>query len=354
MGFTGLRSRGHSSCGHLNLNDRPAGFVRLGLAADSSWRRCAGPLAHDRDAVGVVTASRDALAVVADGQARLGGSVQQSTQRLRAEACLRALVIASWAIRSSSASTAGASRVGASFEGQVHGEVGLRADLAHVVGERRSEAVRGGHVAAQVEDRQPQVRDDRATARLRRSRSPCATMGSRVVEAMWSTTYPREATSWAMPSWISRASRCRSSAVAIVRISSKTRAVSRRMLWASTSRISADTVPESGAAIARGHGHADHPVADPQGQHDAVPGLAVAGRDDPLHRLHLRPALFDHRVVRHQHLLGADAAVAERHQDGALHLRRRRRCSCRRASRASSPSAGPPSRPSPGPPRAGA
>ncbi len=51
-----------------------------------------------------------------------------------------------------------------------------------------------------------------------------------------------------MPSWISRATRRRSSAVAIERTSSKTSAVSSRRLWSSTLGISSVTVSGSGLA----------------------------------------------------------------------------------------------------------
>ena len=119
-----------------------------------------------------------------------------------------------------------------------------------------------------------------------------------------------------MPSWISRARRCRSSAVAIVRISSKTSAVSRRRLCR-VDLVHQRRRRRRGRATLSEDDTATPIIRLPtrSGSTTRCRGGAVAGGDDALDRLHLRPALLDHRVVGHEVLLRAHAAVAEGDQD---------------------------------------
>ncbi len=86
--------------------------------------------------------------------------MRQVTQRLCALACLRALVTASWAIRSSSVSASIGSRTGVSSRTRCTVRFELAPDLTDVVRQGRPEPDRGLHLAAQVEDRQPQLGDD--------------------------------------------------------------------------------------------------------------------------------------------------------------------------------------------------
>ncbi len=201
----------------------------------------------------------------------------------------------------------------------MHGQVGLRTHLPDVVGEGGSEPVRRGHVAAQVEDRQPQVGHHagqlaaEVTQALRHV--GVTGRGGHVVDHV--------------------AERGHLLGDPVVDLAGQPLPFVGRGHGADLVEDEGGVEPQAvrvdlihqrghrlpvGRARRRRDCDADHPVADSQGQHEPVPGVAVAGRHHSLHRLHLGPALLDHRVVGDQDLLGADPAVPQGHQDGPLHV----------------------------------
>src|SRR3954451_442472 len=128
--------------GNLNADHGPTIDCSAGGTVDVERRVDASrPFSHDRDAVGVVSPAHDAAAVVADRQAGLGrvgpavdpevlggGVLAGVGDRLLGDP--QQLSLDGWR-------QAG----GCLVEGEVDSQVGLRADLAHVVRQSRPEAV---------------------------------------------------------------------------------------------------------------------------------------------------------------------------------------------------------------------
>ena len=89
-----------------------------------------------------------------------GDRTVQRSQRLAAPECLRALAIASCAIRSSSYSTSLGQPWALLVQGHVHGHRRGRADLVGVRRQALAEPCTGGDLVPQVEDRVAQLGDD--------------------------------------------------------------------------------------------------------------------------------------------------------------------------------------------------
>src|SRR3954447_2879252 len=144
--------------GDLNAHHRASGGLVAGVAADLDRRvDAARPFPHDRDAVGVVPAAVDASAVVTDGKAcrrRVGPHVHPQVLCRRVLAGIRDRLLGD---PEQLGLDGGGQPCRCLAEREVHGQVGLGTDLPHVVGQRGAEAVGRGHVAAKVEDRQPEV-----------------------------------------------------------------------------------------------------------------------------------------------------------------------------------------------------
>ena len=119
VAVSGLR-RSAGSAGSRSCRTRHGAAVRPPRLDVEAGADQGGALAHDRRGRGSRGGGPQPAAVVGDGDHGVGGAhLAVDVDRCRRRACRTALVIASWAIRNSSASTSGRSRVGALVEGHV-------------------------------------------------------------------------------------------------------------------------------------------------------------------------------------------------------------------------------------------
>ena len=118
-----------------------------------------GTLAHDAQAVGVRTGRAEPAAVVADleaGEGRLHPAVHPDVAGVRVLAGVGDRLLRD---AQQLGLGLGAEPGGCLVEGEVHGQVGAGSDRVEVVGEGGAQAGRRHDVAAQVEDREPELAD---------------------------------------------------------------------------------------------------------------------------------------------------------------------------------------------------
>ena len=282
-----------------------------------------------------------------------GGRIRQSTQRFSALRVLAGVGDRLLGDAQQLGLDLGAEPGGCLVEGEVHGEARAGPDRADVVRQRGAEAGGRGDLAAQVEDRQPELADDPAHLRAhvlqlgraarRWSRWPPA---RRVRSRARRPPAPRRRGSPAPAA-------AAPPAVARERTSSKTRAVSSRRACSSSSRSSASRSVSCGASGASVMTTPIIRVPEPQREHGAPSGLRAAVRLRTVGRTHLRPAPLDQVPGRQDRLLGVVAVVARAARARLPRSGRTPPTGRRRAARAPRSAPGRPARPGRGPRTAG-
>ena len=260
------QGRAHAPAG-LADDDLDAGAAPGPVLDEQRATQPIDPLSHDLQAVGVTSARGEPAAVVLDPHQRRGrvdhaGHPQPAGLGVLAR-------VGDGLLRDPHQLGLGLDPQagGALVDEQVDGEARDGPHPARVLAERRAEPAALEQVGAQVEDRQAQLGDDAGELGRATRRGRAAGPGSRRSVAGRRRRSPSEAISWAMPSWISRARRRRSSVVAMVRTSLNSSAVSSRSAASSTRRCaSLQGLGGERRLVALDAHHADGAIAEDEGE----------------------------------------------------------------------------------------